>query len=252
MKPLHYAALAATVFALLLFFAPAHASKADDRIEASAKNTYIFKTFLKDDDIKIQAEKGHVVLTGLVSEQSYKVLAEKTLAGLPGVKSVDNRLEIKGAPPTANSDAWMKEKVQLVLLFHRSVNAVDTQVDVKDGVVTLRGKATSLAQKELAAEYARDVDEVKDVINEMTVSLAGEQPTKAAVKTIDDASITAQVKMALLLHRSTSDLDALVKTKHGVVTVNGKVKTAAVKDQVSKFVKDVHGVKSVNNRMTVE
>lgn len=252
MKPLFYAALAATVFALLLLYAPAHASKADDRIESSARKTYIFKTFLKDDDIKILARKGHVVLTGLVSEDSYKALAEKTVAGLPGVKSVDNRLEIKGAPPTANSDAWMKEKVQLILLFHRSVNAVDTEIEVKDGVVTLRGKATSLAQKELAAEYARDVDEVKDVKNEMTVSLASEPTIKTAGKPIDDASITAQVKMALLLHRSTSDLDALVKTKHGVVTVTGKAKTAAGKEQVSKFVKDVHGVKDVNNRMTIE
>jgi len=252
MKPLVYAVLAAAVFTLLLLYAPAYASKADDRIEASARKTYIFKTFFKDDDIKIQASKGHVVLTGLVSEDSYKPLAEKTVAGLAGVKSVDNRLETKGAPPTANSDAWMKEKVQLILLFHRSVNGVDTDVDVKDGIVTLRGKATSLAQKELAAEYARDVEEVKDVKNEMTVALVNDQPTKTAGKTIDDASITAQVKMALLLHRSTSDLDALVTTKHGVVTVSGKARTAAVKDQVSAFVKDVHGVKNVNNRMTIE
>lgn len=247
-----YAALAATAFALLLICAPVHASKTDDRIESSAKKSYIFKTFLKDDDIKIQAKDGAVTLTGLVSEESYKLLAEKTVAGLSGVKSVDNRLEIKGAPPSANSDAWIKEKVQLTLLFHRSVNAVKTDIDVKDGVVTLRGIATSLAQKELAAEYARDVDEVKDVRNEMTVSLADKKTPKIAVEPIDDASITAQVNMALLLHRSTSGLNTSITTKDGVATVKGKADTAIIKDQVTKIVNDVHGVKSVNNQMTIK
>jgi len=180
MKTMYHAVLAAVAFTLLLTYTPGYASKTDDRIESAARNSYIFKTFLKDDDVKIQAKDGAVILTGIVSEESYKLLAEKTVAGLSGVKSVDNRLEIKGAPPSANSDAWIKEKVKLTLLFHRSVNAVKTDIDVKDGVVTLRGNATSLAQKELAAEYARDVGEVKDVRNEMTVSLANEKTSKRA------------------------------------------------------------------------
>jgi len=37
--------------------------------------------------------------------------------------------------------------VKYTLLFHRSVSTVDTQVDVKDGIVTLRGEANSQAQK---------------------------------------------------------------------------------------------------------
>ena len=58
--------------------------------------------------------------------------------------------------------------------------------------------------------------------------------------------------MALLLHRSTSDLNASVTTQRGVVTVKGKAGQRLIKDQVTKFVKDVHGVKSVNNQMTIE
>jgi len=68
-----------------------------------------------------------------------------------------------GAPPTANSEAWLKDKVKVTLLFHRSVSAGKTEVDVKDSIVTLRGNAASQAQKELTTEYARDVEGVKDV-----------------------------------------------------------------------------------------
>ena len=68
---------------------------------------------------------------------------------------------------------------------------------------------------------------------------------------IDDASITAQVKMTLLYHRSTSALNTKVETKRGVVTLSGKAKNAAEKDLAAKFANDVKGVKSVNNRMTI-
>ena len=92
----------------------------------------------------------------------------------------------------------------------------------------------------------------------MTVSKPSEAP-QASKKThetlgemIDDASVTAQVKLTLLSHRSTSALNTKVKTDHGVVTLGGKAKNAAEKDLVTKLVTDIKGVKSVKNGMTVE
>ena len=252
MKAIYSAALMAAAIALLVISVPVYASKTDDRIESSARKSYNFKTYLKDDDIKIQSKDGAVTLTGLVSSESHKSLAKETVAGLPGVKKVDNRLEIKGAPPTANSDAWLKEKVHTTLLFHRSVSYVKTEVDVKDGIVTLRGNATSEAQKELTTEYARDVEGVKEVKNEMTVSKTSKGSPRTTGERIDDASITAQVKIALLFHRSTSALHTTVETKLGVVTVGGKAKNAAEKELVSKLANDVAGVSSVKNQMIIE
>ena len=69
---------------------------------------------------------------------------------------------------------------------------------------------------------------------------------------IDDASITAQVKMTLLLNRSTSALKTSVTTKEGVVTLGGKASNAAEKDLATKLASDVNGVKDVKNRMTIE
>jgi len=148
MKSMYSLCLLAAAVALLALGVPVQASKMDDRIESTAKKSYVFKTFLKEDDIKIESKDGAVTLTGIVSMEYHKSLAQETMAGLPGVKSVDNRLEIKGAPPTANSDAWLSAKVKTTLLFHRSVSAAKTGVDVKDGVVILQGDATSQAQKE--------------------------------------------------------------------------------------------------------
>jgi osmotically-inducible protein OsmY len=236
----------------LLTIMPVYASEMDDRIESSARDSYVFKTYLKGDDIKIESKDGAVTLTGVVSEESRLGLAKETVAGLPGVKSVDNRLEVKGASSTLNSDAWLGQKVKATLLFHRNVNAGKTEVAVKDGIVTLRGDAASQAQKELTTEYAKDVEGVKDVNNEMTVSKISETTMARVIGKIDDASITAQIKMTLLFRRSTSALSTKVETNDGMVTMYGKANNAAEKDLITKLVNDVNGVKSVNNRMTIE
>ena len=234
--------------ALLALSMPVYASK-DSRIESSAKKSHVFMTYLKADDITIQSKDGAVTLTGTVSEESHKSLAQETVAGLPGVKSVDNRLEVKGTSPAMNTDAWITAKVKTMLLFHRSVSAM-TEVNTTDGIVTLQGKATSQAQKDLTTEYAKDVEGVKDVKNEMTIAKTSKK-TQTVSRKVDDASITALVKMTLLYHRSTSALNTKVTTSNGVVTLSGKASNAAEKDLATKFAKDVNGVKSVKNQMTI-
>jgi hyperosmotically inducible protein len=146
-------------------------------------------------------------------------------------------------------------------------------VEVKDGTVTLSGEADNQAQKDLATEYVKDIDGVKDVKNDMTVvdntkmakedeanndkggnkmtNGAKEDEANAKDEHIDDASITAQAKMALLFHRSTSALSTQVETNDGVVTLTGKAKNDAEKDLAAKLVKDIRGVKDVVNKMEV-
>jgi hyperosmotically inducible periplasmic protein len=251
MKVLYFIGLMVAVVSLSAIHAPLYASRMDDRIESSARKSYIFQTYLTGDDIKIESRDGVVTLTGMIGAEFHKSLAQETVAGLPGVKSVDNRLEVKGAPPTANSDAWLSEKVRTTLLFHRSVKTGKIEVFVQEGIVTLRGKAVSQIKKDLTTEYAKDVEGVKDVKNEMTVSKPSKK-TQGLDKKIDDASTTAQVKMTLLFHSSTSTLTPKVVTNNGLVTLYGQAGSTAEKNLVTKIVNDVNGVKRVNNRMTVE
>ena len=142
-------------------------------------------------------------------------------------------------------------KVKTALVFHLNVNAHKTEVYVKEGVVTLKGEAASQAQKELTTEFTKDIDGVKEVKNEMTVS-PNEKPDSAVGETIDDASITAEVKGALQSHRSTSVLNTRVTTTEGIVTLGGRARNSAEKDLVTKLVSDINGVKSVVNKMTID
>jgi len=165
---------------------------------------------------------------------------------------VDNRIEIKGDRPTQNSDTWISMKVKAALLYRRNVSGTKTEVYVKDGIVTLKGVAANQAQKDLTAEYAKDIDGVKSVQNEIIVSKSLETQGETLGEKIDDASITAQVKGSLLTHRSTSMLNTKVTTTDGVVTVSGQARIAAEKALVTKLATDINGVQSVVNNMTIE
>jgi osmotically-inducible protein OsmY len=237
---------------VLLAGAPLRASQTDDRIESSAKKSYVFKHYLTDDSIKIESKNGAVTLTGTVAEDSHIGLARDTVSGLPDVKSVDNRLVVKGEAPAEHSDAWIGLKVKTALLFHHNVSATKTDVNVTDGVVSLSGKACSMAQKELTTEYAKDVEGVKAVKNEMTIIKSPANPGETTGEKIDDASITAQVKASLLSHRSTSALKTGVETTDGVVTLSGIARNAAEKSLVTKLATDINGVSSVVNNMTID
>ncbi len=237
--------------AFLASSTPLLASETDGKIESAFKESYVSQTYLKGDAIKAESKEGVVTLSGTVNDASHKGLAEGTAANLPGVTKVDNRLELKAEYPAELTNEWLAMKIKASLLFHRNVSATNTEVYVEEGIVTLRGEVASEAEKELTAEYA-NVEGVKEVKNEMTVAKEPKKEGQTVQEKIDDASITAQAKMALLFHRSTSALKTSVATKDGIVTVSGKAKNAAEKDLVTKLVNDIHGANSVVNDMTVE
>lgn len=247
MKARYRVASAMAGLAIMAITVPLHANDTDDNIESSFKKSFVYKTYLDKEHIKVSSKDGVVTLTGDVSNESYKPIAQDTAEAIPGVKRVDNRIEISGDHPAKSSDAWIKMQIQTALVFHRNVNISKTDIYVNNGIVTLKGEATSQAQKDLTTEYARDINGVKDVKNEMLVLGVGQ----TLGEKVDDASITAQLKMTLMLHRSTSAIRTTVVTNNGVVTLSGKAKSAAEKDLVTKVVEDVRGVHSVVNNMTI-
>lgn len=154
----------------------------------------------------------------------------------------DRKMDKQGKHP----DSWITTKVKSALLYHTSVSGLKTEVETKDGVVTLRGEAENQAQRELASEYANGIEGVKRVDNQMTIK--GERGGGM----FDDASITAQVKAALMSRRSTSAFQTGVKTRNGVVTLTGTANNEAEKELAERLARGVSGVKDVDNAMKVE
>ncbi|MBF0313510.1 MAG: BON domain-containing protein [Oligoflexia bacterium] len=234
-----------------------NAAKIDKQIETVAHNSFVFENYLKDEDIKIEVKDGVVALNGTTSGEMQSALAQQTLEGIKGVKRVDNFLKIKdeSAGATIDQNLRLQERIRDTLLLHSNINNDSikiTDIAVNDGVATIKGMASNQAQKELISEYATDVEGVKSVNNEILVTEKKSKQPGAMVRKIDDTSITAQVKVAMLFHRSTSALKTKIETNKGIVTITGKAKNSAERDLVTKLTSDVNGVRNVKNHMTIE
>jgi len=205
-KPGPYPIILSLIICTLTFGSwPLHATGQDDQIEAAAQSSYVFKTFSWTSLIRAESKDGVVTLTGAGGGGLAQAPCREHRVQPARCEDVINQITVKEGAPE-HSDTWLYLKVKSALAMHRSLSVFSTQVEMKEGVVTLRGKASSQAQKELATEYAKDVEGIKDVNNEMTVATTPEAPPQTILEMIDDASITAQVRVALLSHRSTSAL----------------------------------------------
>lgn len=68
---------------------------------------------------------------------------------------------------------------------------------------------------------------------------------------VDDATITAKVKSALLADSEISGLKIDVDTMQGKVRLKGEVKTLALRKKAESIARSVQGVQSVNNQLVV-
>jgi osmotically-inducible protein OsmY len=224
-------------------------SETDRKIEDAAKASYNYRTVLEN-HVNVQVSDGVVTLSGTVGDRDLKALAEDTVSNLPGVTRVDNQIALDPGV-TEHSDAWIAIKLRTQLLVRCLVSAGNTTVRVKDGVVTLTGTADNFTQKELTGEYAKEIDGVKSVKNDLVVN-AAPAPAPTDDELSDDASITSQVEYLLSTHRETSALKTKVTTTDGCVLITGEAASEAEKSLASKLAGSVRRVMAVTNNMTVK
>ncbi|HVU18274.1 MAG TPA: BON domain-containing protein [Candidatus Didemnitutus sp.] len=249
MKSEKLLALAVMALSPLMMFAD---SSVDRQIDDAANSSYNLRAVL-DGKVKASTKDGVVTLSGSVQDRDQKRLAEDTVSNLPGVLSVVNDVKVE-SEPKEHSDAWIALKIHSALLVHANVSAMNTKVDVNNGEVMLTGTADNEAQKELTETYVKSIEGVRSVKNDLQVkeqSSDNNANGRTVGEVVDDASITTQVKYALLSHKSTSALKTKVTTRDGNVMISGEAGNDAEKDLVTKLANGVRGVRSVENEMTV-
>jgi hyperosmotically inducible periplasmic protein len=96
--------------------------------------------------------------------------------------------------------------------------------------------------------YGQLLDDVKSAAKDKATTVAKDTATKI----VDDSAITAEVKANILAEESLKDSKIKVSTKNGVVSMKGTAKTKEAKEAAASIATAVKGVKSVNNKITIE
>lgn len=148
-------------------------TEADDTaITTKVKSAFMGNADVKGTDIKVETRKGVVQLSGFVDNQAQMDRAVALAKGVEGVKSVDNKMDLKTGSGTVGEkidDAVITTKVKAALLGDSQVNSGDIGVVTQNGEVQLSGFVNSQAQIDRATEVAKGVQGVTKVTNEMSV-----------------------------------------------------------------------------------
>lgn len=154
-------------------------------------------------------------------------------------------------------EGWHEGVVEGAFLFNRNLSALDIDVEVKGTTAVLSGYVDSATKKSLAEQVALGVDGITTVQNNLVVDVnkAHRSDVKTATASvgpaISDAAITAKVKSKLLANSEVSGLKVNVDTKDKVVTLKGEVENDAKRDLVYYITRNTDGVRSVNNRLSL-
>ena len=149
----------------------------DASITAAVKSKLLWSRHAEGMTAKVETRRGRVTLSGTADSAAARDTAGRLAMGTRGVVSVNNQLVVDSGKPTAAdsakstaseakgdmADTWITTKVKSTLLYSSNVAGSDIDVSTQNGNVTLSGKVSSGAERDLAVELAQNVRGVKSV-----------------------------------------------------------------------------------------
>lgn len=143
-------------------------------------------------------------------------------------------------------DGALTARVKTALIGDERTKARQIDVEAYRGDVQLNGFVDSGAAKTAATAVARSVAGVATVTNNLQVGA-----DRTAGQVVDDSTITAQVRTALIGDPRTKSHQIEVDTNAGVVQLGGFVDSATNKSAAEQLARGVGGVTRVTNRLEV-
>src|SRR5215470_12143560 len=132
-------------------------SASDTTVNTSLKNKLAADPTTSAAKINVDTSNGVVTLSGTVPTAAEKSEAERIARNTQGVTQVVNNINVErgeGAGGGTSSDATILSSIKTQLLTR---GIIGTNVDVKNGEVTITGEVDNAQEKAKAEEIARQV-----------------------------------------------------------------------------------------------
>jgi len=152
------------------------AEHSDAWLGAQVRTTLRLHRNVSDCEASVQVNQGMVLLRGEVGSQAQLKLVIDHVMNVPGIKGVKNEMTVAefATDPVERidgniDDVSVNALVKWCLLSHRGTRTLNTKVETKNGIVTLRGLATISDHSSRAAELIADIPGVVGVSNLITL-----------------------------------------------------------------------------------
>lgn len=145
-------------------------------------------------------------------------------------------------------NAALTVSVKGALVRDLGATAASINVESSGDQVILSGFVDSAETKMAAGRSARTVEDAHSIDNRVAVSPIA----STAGQVIDDATLTASVKAALIAEPGTRAMQIHVETQNGVVQISGFVDSADARMKAAEIARGIAGVGDVQNRLEVQ
>jgi osmotically-inducible protein OsmY len=187
-------------------------------------------------------QSGVVTLTGTVATYAEKVSAERAAKRVSGVRVVANDIEVQPIGSMKRTDTDIAQAVLRGLEWDIAVPHEKIKARVDDGWVTLEGEVILQFQRAAAENAVRRLNGVRGVTNQIRLQVRPlAQP----------AEVKDRIEAAL---RRSAEIDARgiqVDAKDSMITLRGKVRTWAERDEAERAAWGAPGVLAVKDELTV-
>jgi osmotically-inducible protein OsmY len=207
---------------------------------------------IKDFNLNVEVNNGHVILTGLVTSWSEEQLALDVAKSVSGVKSVEDRINFSYEKKRLDDEIYAD--IKGILKYDIYINENSVNVDVKDGKVTLSGNVGSLLEKSraIADAWVAGVDTI--TANNLKITSTNRHSMLEYKKytQMSDPEITDAIEQVLLYDARVNNSAGInVKVNNGNVTLSGSVDNLRAKNTAIADAENVVGVKGVDSRIKV-
>lgn len=146
---------------------------------------------------------------------------------------------------TRDMDSAISAKIDESLEASADVKARQVNVQTREAVVYLTGIVDSEDSRREAGRIAWRTAGVDGVVNDLTV---GE---RTVGDWVDDTLISSRLKAKLIADTDVRASDIDVSSSQGVVTLIGRVRTSAMKQDAERIARGIAGVTDVHNELVV-
>jgi len=215
--------------------------KTDADIRRDVELELQWEPSVDDRQIGVIVNNGIVTLTGEVPHYSGRWAAEDVAKRVNGVRAIANELKVSMPLSGVRTDTDIAEAAANTLRWHVSVSDLQIKPVVKDGWVTLTGKADFGYQRTSAENAVRQLMGVKGITNNILVT----SPIKVS-------DVKQKIEEAFKRHAILDAKDIEVKVDSSTVTLKGHVHTWQEHDDAARAAWAAPGVANVENRLTIQ